>query len=209
MKYLQGRVLEVGAGMGATTSLLCSGKQERWLCLEPDPNLAAALQSKIRNGEVPSCCEARTGTLSDLPAELRFDTLLYLDVLEHILDDRGELQEAVRRLNESGNLIVVAPAFFRLFSAFDSKLGHFRRYTKKTIAAIAPEQLEIMDLRYLDSLGLFCSLFNRHILQREKPTRGQILFWDKYLVSLSRYLDPLLHYAWGRSLVAIWRKCSS
>jgi SAM-dependent methyltransferase len=207
--YLQGRVLEVGAGRGGTTLILCDGKQDSWVCLEPDETLAEVIQGRIGRGVLPACCRAQKGTLDDLDPEIRFDLILYVDVLEHIPEDRRELEKAAGFLRERGNLVVIAPAHERLKSLFDLHVGHYRRYSKETIKKITPAPMDIVSLHYLDSIGFVCSLFNRHILRREKPTRGQILFWDKCLVPLSGYLDPLLQYALGRSLLAVWRKRSS
>lgn len=73
--YLGDEVLEVGAGIGATTARLCGGSQRRWVCLEPDPALAATLQRRVTE-TLPRCCEARLGTISDLNREEVFDSIL-------------------------------------------------------------------------------------------------------------------------------------
>ncbi len=82
-----------GAGIGATTARLCGGSQRRWVCLEPDPALAATLQRRVTQA-LPRCCEAKLGTLSDLDREDVFDSILFMDVLEHIEDDRSEVRRA-------------------------------------------------------------------------------------------------------------------
>ena len=84
--FLGRRVLEVGAGLGATTQILCDGRQEQWTCLEPDPLLLAELEQTIRSGRLPAGCTARLGTLKRLAPEETFDAILYIDVLEHIRD---------------------------------------------------------------------------------------------------------------------------
>ncbi len=85
--FLGNQVLEVGAGIGATTRALCSGREQRWGCLEPDAALAVGAE---RSG-LPACCEVVVGSLATAVADERFDSVLYVDVLEHIADDRGEL----------------------------------------------------------------------------------------------------------------------
>ncbi len=82
--HLGDDVLEVGAGLGGTTKTLCLRPHRRWVCLEPDPQLVATLATAHAAGQLPACCVPKVGTLADLdPAEL-FDSLLYIDVLEHI-----------------------------------------------------------------------------------------------------------------------------
>ena len=78
--YLGQEVLEVGAGIGATTRMLCSQKQRRWLCLEPDPVMGDRLKSLIANHELPSNCQVKVGLVADLRPEETFDTIIYIDV---------------------------------------------------------------------------------------------------------------------------------
>ncbi|CAK8991824.1 Undecaprenyl-phosphate 4-deoxy-4-formamido-L-arabinose transferase (Undecaprenyl-phosphate Ara4FN transferase) (Ara4FN transferase) [Durusdinium trenchii] len=98
--YIQGNVLEVGAGIGATTRMLCDGRQASWTCLEPDASLVERLRAAVDVESMGCPVEVLTGTLDALDAGRRFDCILYIDVLEHIEDDRGE---AVRRRDVSGD----------------------------------------------------------------------------------------------------------
>jgi 2-polyprenyl-3-methyl-5-hydroxy-6-metoxy-1,4-benzoquinol methylase len=204
--YLHGRVLEVGAGIGETAAVLCNGGQELWLCLEPDAQLSATVEHKIAAGTLPSCCTAKHGCISDIAPGPQFNVILYIDVLEHIRDDREELDLATQRLCPDGLLIVLAPAHQWLFSPFDAAVGHFRRYTKSTLSAIAPAELEIMQCLYLDSVGLIASLGNRYVLRKATPNEKQIRLWDRVMVPASRRIDHLLGHGFGKSVVAIWRR---
>jgi hypothetical protein len=204
--YLGREVLEVGAGLGGTTRLLCRGRERRWVCLEPDAGLAERLAESIRDGELPPICEGVIGTVEQIEGRAEFDTLLYIDVLEHIPDDRGELVRAAQCVQSGGHVLVLAPAHPSLYTPFDQAIGHCRRYTKKTLAAITPDSLELERLFYLDSVGLLASLGNRLLLKSAMPTARQIAVWDKFLVRMSRVVDPLLAYSVGKSVVGIWRK---
>ncbi len=207
--YLSRDVLEVGAGNGGTTRVLCDGGADRWVCLEPDATLADRLIAAIGAGELPDCCRMRIGTLSDLSESDRFDTILYMDVLEHIADDRGELARAADHLQEGGHLIVLAPAHQWLFTPFDEAIGHYRRYTKSSLRAAAPEGLSLIRLVYLDAVGMLASLGNRLVLQSASPNPRQIALWDRVMVPLSRVADPLLLHSLGKSVVGIWRKAAT
>jgi SAM-dependent methyltransferase len=204
--FLGRDVLEVGAGHGGTTRLLCDGRADRWLCLEPDGSLADRLRAAIGNNDLPDCCRMRIGTLADLDEGATYDTILYMDVLEHIADDRAELELAADRLRAGGHLIVLAPAHQWLFTPFDAAIGHYRRYTKGTLRAVAPAGLPLIRLVYLDSAGMLASLGNRLILSSAMPTPGQIAFWDRLLVPCSRRIDRLLGHSLGKSVLAVWRK---
>lgn len=203
--YLGRRVLEVGAGLGATTAILCSGEEQEWWCLEPDLALLSRIETLVRTSRLPPCCRPAAGTLQDLPASAQFDTILYVDVLEHIEDDRAELERATAHLLPGGHLIVLAPAFPALYSPFDRAIGHHRRYTRASLRALTPPQTTLVWLRYLDSLGFFLSLANRYLLRQSLPSRRQILFWDRCLTPLTRLIDWLCGYSFGRSVAAVWR----
>ena len=202
-------VLEVGAGIGGSTRVLIDPSTRRWVCLEPDPALADAITSAIGAGALPPCCEVVVGALDALPAGACFDTVLYIDVLEHIEDDRGELARAARVLKPGGRLVVLSPAHQYLFTPFDEALGHCRRYSKSSLRATAPSGLILDRLSYLDSAGMLLSLGNRLILRSAAPTRRQIAFWDGVVVPVSRVIDPILGYHVGKSVLAVWHKTIS
>ncbi len=204
--FLGPAVLEVGAGLGGTTQILCRGSQRRWVCLEPDASLAARLDERVRSGALPACCESRVGTLAGLPAGERFDTLLYIDVLEHIEDDRDELARAVGRLNPGGHVVVLAPAHAWLWSPFDVAVGHCRRYTRASLVALSPAGTRVARTRYLDAVGLLASLGNRLVLRSAMPTAAQIRAWDRWMVPLSRVVDPIFGYAIGKTVIVAWQR---
>ncbi len=204
--FLGRRVLEVGAGIGRTATALCDGTQEQWTCLEPDAALLARVEALRASGELPPCCVPRHGTLDDLASSELFDAVLYIDVLEHIEEDGAEAARAARHLVQGGRLIVLAPAHQWLFSPFDRAVGHYRRYTRRSLDAAVPASLERVMLRYLDSVGLFASLANRLLLTQSLPTREQLHFWDKRMVPLSRFADPFLAYRMGKSVLGVFQK---
>lgn len=91
-----------------------------------------------------------------------FVTILYIDVLEHIEDDKEELKKASCHLKPGGYLIILSPSLQILYSTFDAGIGHFRRYTKKSLKSILPSSLKIERLLHLDTIGLLVSMGNRY-----------------------------------------------
>jgi SAM-dependent methyltransferase len=175
----------------------------RWVCLEPDRRLAERLanQAIVRAPQV----EIVVGDISAVDAEERFDTIVYIDVLEHIRTDVLEVRAAAARLAPGGHLIVLAPAFQFLYSRFDEAIGHERRYTRRTLAAVIPGTLERVALFYADSVGMLLSLANRLLLRQALPNHRQILLWDRIIIPLSRFIDPLVRRSFGRSVIGIYR----
>jgi hypothetical protein len=204
--YVAGNVIEVGAGLGASTEYLCKRHNGRWICLEPDPRFASRLANRISTGELPACCQVRSGVLADLDPDERADTILYIDVLEHISNDEAELRLAAGFLNTDGRIVVVAPAYNWLYSPFDRTIGHFRRYTKSDAIRLTISNLTLERTFYLDSVGTIASLANRLILRAAGPTAKQIRLWDRAMVPLSVHVDKLVGYQFGKTIVIIWRK---
>ena len=203
---LVGDVLEVGAGIGETARHLLDGRQRSWLCLEPDERLGTRLRAWAEAGDVAPLPTVQIGTTADLDPRSRFDTILYIDVLEHIEDDRAEMARAAELLAPRGALIVLSPAFQQLFSDFDRSVGHFRRYTRASLAEVMPPSVRQVRLRYLDSVGFLASLSNRALLRQALPTRRQIALWDRVMIPASRVLDPLLARTFGRSVLAVYER---
>jgi SAM-dependent methyltransferase len=199
--WVRGDVLEVGAGIGANTQVLQNDAVRSWQCLEPDPALAN--QARERVGELG--CRVIVGTTASSGLE-QYDTLLYIDVLEHIEDDRGELVRAAALVRPGGHLVVLAPAHQALYSEFDRAIGHYRRYNLESLLACGPTGLNVEKAFYLDSVGMLASFANRALLKSERPSPSQIKTWDRLMVPLSRVLDPCLGRRVGKSVVVVWQK---
>ena len=213
--YLKGHVLEVGAGIGGFTKAVWSknvpGENARiqidsWLCLEPNAKLTATIQDDIDHGLLPEICTAKVGTLDSLSGHQTFDTILYIDVLEHIKDDRAEMANSVAQLTPGGKLIVLVPAHEWLFSELDRVVGHHRRYTADSLVSLTPPHMRLVSCCYYDCIGIAASLANRLLLRQGVPTPAQISVWDRFMVPLSRRIDPLIGHRFGKSVLAIWEK---
>jgi len=199
-------VLEVGAGLGTNTPYLLGPQQEKWLCLEPDSELTAQIPATLADHPQRGIVQTRSGFLSNLPASETFDTILYIDVLEHIEDDHGEMRVALDHLSPKGKIIVLSPAHPGLFTEFDRALGHYRRYTRQSLRDCTPAGASLIEIYALDSFGLMASVANKLLLHQSMPTPRQILFWDRVLVPVSLWTDPLIAFSVGKSLIGVWQK---
>jgi SAM-dependent methyltransferase len=207
-EFISGHVLEVGAGLGVKAGYLWNEKVTEWTALEPDPELAGKCENRRFNSLKPSYRVLST-TLKDIPQHCQYDTILYLDVLEHIENDVDEVLLATSNLKRGGNLVVLAPAHDFLFSKFDQRIGHYRRYNVASLMKLMTPGLKATSVRYVDSVGFFASLTNSLLLKQDEPTLRQINFWDNWLIPLSTYLDPLLQYKFGKSIILVWQKADA
>lgn len=204
--FVTGNVLEVGAGVGSNAPWLLNENCQTWTALEPDAALATRLSATLSALPTSVPRSVVIGTVPTLPEQSRFNSIVYIDVLEHILDDRAELVHASSVLESGGYVIVLAPAHQWLFTPFDAAVGHWRRYTRKSLLALAPPALRSERAIYVDAAGILASLGNRLLLRKSGPTAQQLLTWDRLLVPVSRLIDPLFFWHLGKSVLAIWRK---
>lgn len=202
--HVGGDVLDVGCGLGVNAPFLLNKDVRGYTFLEPDATL---LEQVCVKELLPATVHAEKacGTTAEV-TNRRFDTVLYADVLEHIADDRMELTRAMDLLLPAGHLIILVPAFQFLYSPFDAAIGHHRRYTKAMVRSRMPSGMRIVSMRYLDSAGMALSLGNRIILRNAAPDKAQIALWDRRVIPVSRWLDPLLGHRFGRSLLAVMQR---
>ena len=206
--YLGSNILDVGSGIGSNLELLWTNSS-KWVCLEPDLKFLSRINNIRNKIDAKDSVNIIGGDLNSLkfPKE-SFDTIIYIDVLEHILEDKKELLKATFYLKPSGHLIVLSPAFQFLYSPFDRAVGHYRRYTKKSLKNISPYNCKVIKSNYLDSVGCLASLMNKLILRKSNPSMSQINFWDKKIIPLSYFFDKLFLNSFGRSLYCVWKKNS-
>ena len=137
-----------------------------------------------------------------------FDTILYLDVIEHIKKDKTEIINAYKLLKSNGSLIICVPAFKFLYSLYDKKIGHFRRYSQNDFKKLLHDcNIKNYKMRYFDFLG-FCLIFLSNFFTKDNLNNFsiKIKFWN-YLIPLSVLIDSLLmKYFFGKSLLVKIKK---
>ena len=197
-KHLRGHAAEVGPGNGENLQIY-KDKVEILELYEPSKILYDNLISKfgsdkkfIINNEVFSL------------KENTYDSILYLDVLEHIENDHQEIMKAFNSLKEGGKLIINVPAFQHLYSNFDKDVKHFRRYNKKTLLNLIKNLNYLSyELKYYDSLGYILSLMSKLFTKNYKNNfNKKIKIWNS-LIPLSKILDTLIFHSFGKSLILI------
>jgi SAM-dependent methyltransferase len=204
--YIGRRVAEVGAGNGSTAEVLAVLPHQVWFAIEPDPILLSCIEDKCRILKLPKTVVPIPGPLSNLWSNGRLDTILYIDVLEHIADDAAELEIAADMLVPGGHIVVLAPAYQALYTPFDAAIGHYRRYTLNRLKRVAPKRMLFQRGFYLDSVGLIASIANLALLKQSTPTLSQIVLWDRMMVPCSQILDIVTGCTFGRSVIAVWRR---
>ena len=136
---------------------------------------------------------------------MRIDTVVCLNVLEHIEDDRATLADMYDLLQPGGRLVLLVPAFARLYGTLDEHLRHFRRYEKDELEGKVREAGFVLEnLMYLNRPGIFGWWLNGKLLRRRVLPRSQLLAFKLLMPLLEREKER--PPSTGLSLVAIGRK---
>jgi SAM-dependent methyltransferase len=200
------RVLEIGAGFGNITRHLRG--RELLVASDLDPVALEHLKGAFRDD--PSVRVASYQFPLDPAArseirDLRIDSVVCLNVLEHIEDDRGTLADMYDVLQPEGRLVLLVPAFGRLYGTLDVHLRHFRRYEKEELESKLREAgFVIEDLRFVNRPGILGWWLNGKVLRRRVLPRSQLLAFKLLMPMLEREKEhpPTA----GLSLVAIAKK---
>jgi len=197
-------VLEVGAGIGSNVAQLLE-KFNRVSLIEPDTGQEAVLREKFKDYITTNRVDIYSGYQEILSSD-NFDLILYIDVLEHIENDLSELRLASSKLRPNGRLFLVVPAFQALFSNYDRKLSHYRRYSKEKLRSVTPRNFQVESIFFLDSVGLLGVVLNR-ILFNTNLNLFAVRVWDTILIPISIILDRFIFkHRFGKSLVLIAKK---
>jgi SAM-dependent methyltransferase len=138
------------------------------------------------------------------------DAVVSLNVFEHIENDARALANVVDILKPGGHLLIAVPALMMLYNELDRLAGHCRRYTKARLRTLLDDEpVEIIKLNYMNAvggLGWWVNSFSRPSSLNESGINQQIRIFDRYIVPVSKALDPLFRQYFGQSLICIARR---
>ena len=200
--WLGRRIVEAGSGHGnITTYLLNCGEV---IATDLDEEGLRRLEADF--GVLDNCRVTRWDMRTPLPIDPGgpVDTIVCLNVLEHIDDEAGALRQARTLLGESGGtLVVLVPAHPSLFSPLDTALDHQRRYTKESLkAALERAGFTVEHVEWFNLLGLPGWWLNGKVLKRDRLPSGQLGLFN----FVSRFWLPIersLPLPTGLSLIAV------
>ena len=199
------RVLEVGCGTGNFTQTLLD--REAVIAIDHEPACVSRLAERFADRpnlhtRVASPCEDSFREL----AHFRPDSIVCLNVLEHIEDDAAALRNMAAILPPGSVIVLLLPAFPALYGPIDRNLEHFRRYSVVSLKCLAAGiNLTIEKLQYINLIGFFGWWFNARILKRQAQSTAQIAVFDKWVVPLLSRLESRLPPPFGQSLFAVLR----
>jgi SAM-dependent methyltransferase len=209
--FLGTRIVEVGAGTGSFSELLVERRSESLSLVEPSEAMYKRLCQRIKelapSITVKTYNEVFEEVADNIRAQERPDSIIYVNVLEHIADDLKELQVISRTLETSGRLFIFVPALSWLYGSFDRQINHFRRYTrteleKKCCAA----GLRVISSRYFDLLGVLPWWVKYRLLQSKKIEPRAVKFYDQHIVPIARTFESWVNPPLGKNILLIAEK---
>ena len=193
-------MLEIGSGIGNLSSFLID--RERLVLSDTREEYLDRLRKRF--AQHPNVAVERLYLPNEhgALAGQRFDTIICLNVLEHVEDDRGSLQAIRAMLLPQGRLVLLVPALPALYGTMDRALGHHRRYRRRALAELLRATgYTVAHIEYFNLAGVPGWWFAGRVLRRPMIPAGSLKLYDA-LVPLFR-LERLLPWRLGQSLVAI------
>ena len=199
-KFLKGNILEIGCGIGNFTLTL--EKMGKVIAIDIDKNLINKLKKSNSN------IRAGYGDIEKgqyFFKEKLFDTVVCINVLEHINNDTEALKNMFKLLKKDGYLILLVPIYDFLFGEIDRAVLHFRRYYPKTLTKKMEEiGFTINSHRKLNFLGAIGWFVFGRILKNKQITKGNIKLFN--LISPLLYLENFIEPVIGTSILVIAKK---
>jgi 2-polyprenyl-3-methyl-5-hydroxy-6-metoxy-1,4-benzoquinol methylase len=202
--HLGASTLEVGSGHGAVTQHLARGR--RLVATDLSESCLKVLRVRFadwRNVEV------RHMDIREMNLSEKFDSVVIINVLEHIFDDAGALRALGERLNPGGNCLIYVPALNGLYGPYDRDVGHYRRYSTARLdsvvreAGLVPAQLHYVNLLAIPAWVLFSSRW----IDRDdhQGFSGSLRVWDRVGVPLTRAIESRVRPPIGLNVFCVAR----
>jgi SAM-dependent methyltransferase len=204
--WLGQHVLEVGCGIGTYTAEIADGIRTV-IAVDMDPAFIQTATERLgQRRNVRLVCGDITRSVVSLADEETFDTVILLDVLEHIEDDIGVLTSLRSKLRPGGHVVVKVPAMNFLYSQMDLSLGHWRRYDKIELSAVIHSSgFDLVEVWRFNAFAILGWWWNGRVLKRTLPPPCQVALFNS-LVPVIRPLDRFARLMCGMSLIAIARR---
>lgn len=199
--YLGARVVEIGAGTGTFSELLLNSKGTADLTLfEAAQNLFPVLGQRFANRKVRLRCGAFDPSALDGPA----DSIVLVNVLEHIRDDGALLGQIHQSLRPGGSVLLFVPALGWNYGSLDKAFGHYRRYSKRGLEQkLQNAGLRVELMHYFNMMGILSWLCAGKVLGQTTLRPAQVRWYDRWIVPWSFRLEEIVEPPLGQSLLAV------
>lgn len=209
--HMGSRLVEVGAGTGSFSELLLERAPDTLTLVEPSPEMHRRLAERVEGFRT----KTRVRTFNDTFARAARliaegeapDSVIYVNVLEHVEDDDAELRAVREVLAPGGRLFVFVPAFRWLYGSFDRQVGHLRRYTRGELSHKCERAgFRVLKAVYFDAAGVLPWWLKYRVLRSEKMEAGAVKFYDDFFVPVLRRVEAVVPPPFGKNVLLVAEK---
>jgi SAM-dependent methyltransferase len=210
--FLGQHLVEVGAGLGSFAELILKHHScQTFSLIEPSEGMYRQLVANARRLQTIARVETFHGTFRAAAPLIKSsqtpDSIIYVNVLEHIMDDDGELDVIYQTLSEAGRVFVFVPALPWLYGAFDEQVGHVRRYTKSELEKKLQRAGFKMALSsYFDFAGIGPWWVKYCLLRSATMQPGGVRLYDRLIVPAARRIEAFISPPIGKNVIAVAEK---
>jgi SAM-dependent methyltransferase len=206
--FLGKHILEVGAGAGSFSEMLLRERPHSLTILEPSDNLYPSLSRRLAALDHGGIAKVKQATLSEAFSDAfqtpRPDTAVYINVLEHVEDDEGELNRICSTLLPGGRILIFVPAHQFLMSRMDREVGHFRRYSLNELQSkCASAGFRVTLARYFDVFGVLPWFVKYRLMKSNKLEPGEVRAYDRCIVPICRTLESFVSPPFGKNIILV------
>jgi SAM-dependent methyltransferase len=206
--YLGKRCVEVGAGSGTFSSMLWESDPDQLLLVEPSAEMFGQLSERF---QANSRIRLFNAMFKDVAVEIRDrhapDSIIYLNVLEHVEHDEVELSVLFDTLGTGGHLLIFVPAMPFLMGPFDRAIGHFRRYAKGELERkCAAAGFRIAFSKYFDAMGVLPWWIKYRLFRSNSLNKKAVHLYDSYCVPLARRIESKVVPPIGKNVLLVAQK---
>jgi SAM-dependent methyltransferase len=209
--HLGKRVVEVGAGTGSFSELLLERRLESLSLVEPSTAMHQQLCRRMEELNTAVTVTTYNDVFENVAEQIRStvqpDSIIYVNVLEHIADDVNELNVINRTLDAGGRLLIFVPALSWLHGSMDRQLGHFRRYTRTELEKkCAAGGFRVIASKYFDVMGVLPWWIKYRLLRSNQMEAGAVRFYDRRVVPVARMMESSITPPIGKNVLLIAEK---
>lgn len=199
-KYLGKNILELGSGLGNITIKI---KEKGFNIVPTDINryFLSSLKKITRDTFYLNVLDV------DGVKRGQFDTIIAINVLEHIDDDIKALGNIYKLLPKKGVFVILVPAHDFLFGSYDKFAKHYHRYSKQSLySKLSSVGFKIEEIGYYNKISAFGWFINGRLLKKREFPSYQLYIFN-FLVPLLDFIDWVIPFDFGISIICIARKC--
>jgi SAM-dependent methyltransferase len=196
-------ILEVGAGLGEFAEQFTD--VERLVVSDVDPAAVAVMARRFAGRPEVQVTQLELGKPPDL--EQPVESVVAINVLEHFEDDIGALRSLATAVEVGGSIVLWVPGYQRLYGEFDRRVGHFRRYTPRTLTEVVRRAgLEVELVKPVNLLGGVAWWFTVRRGGATSPDPRMVAVFDRCVVPVTKALERVVRVPFGQSVLCVARK---